>query len=77
MPTVGAAESPAAPTDGARINSSHPLLTHRDILFYTQKKVGRPWAPPKNYSTKGESFDLKSFGGEALKGKEMRLQLFI
>ena len=77
MPTVGAAESPAAPTDGARINSSHPLLSPRDTLLHTKKKVGRPWAPPKNCSTKGGGFDLKSFGGEALKGKEMLLQLFI
>ena len=74
--TVRAAESPAASTDGARINSSHHLLPPRDTLFYTQKKVGRPWAP-KNCSTKGEGFDLKSFGGEALQGKEILLQLFI
>jgi len=30
------------------------------------KKVGRPWAPPKNYSTKGGDFDLKYFGGEVI-----------
>jgi len=74
--TVGAAESPAVPTDGARINSSHSLLSPRDTLFY-KKKVGRPLAPPKNCSTKGGVFYLKSFGGEALKGKKMLLQLFI
>ena len=76
MPTVGAAQSPAAPTDGARINSSHPFF-HLGTHSSTQKKVERPWAPPKNCSTKGEGFDLKSFNGEALKGKEMLLQLFI
>ena len=37
--TVRAAESPAAPTDGARINSSHPLLPPRDTLLH-KKRLG-------------------------------------
>jgi len=41
------------------------------------KKVLRPWAPPKNCSTKGGGFDLKYFGGEVVQGKKMRFQAFI
>jgi len=38
--------------------------------------VGRPWAPPKNCSTKGEGFGLKSFGGEVVEGKKMLFHTF-
>ena len=76
MPTVGAAESPAALTDGARINSSHPLLSPRDTLFY-KKRLGGLWLLLKIALLRGEGFDLKSFDEEALKGKEMLLQPFI
>jgi len=41
------------------------------------KKVGRLWAPPKNYSTKGGGFDFKYFGEEVVQGKKMLFQAFI
>jgi hypothetical protein len=41
-----------------------------------ERKEGRPWAPPKNCSTKGGGFDLKSFGGEVVEGKKMLFQTF-
>jgi len=38
--------------------------------------VERPWAPPKNCSTKGEGFGLKSFDGEVVEGKKMLFHTF-
>ena len=40
------------------------------------KKVGRPWAPLKNCSTKGGGFGLKSFGGKVVEGKKMLFHTF-
>jgi hypothetical protein len=42
-----------------------------------EEKVGRPWAPPKNCSTKGGGFDLKYFGEEVVEGKNTILSLYL
>jgi hypothetical protein len=44
-------------------------------LFHS-KKVGRPWTPLKNCSTKGKDFELNSFCGEHVEGKKMLFQPF-
>ena len=86
---IGAAHSAAAPGvtiyRGVSITSLpykcptyknlQPLLPPRVTPTY-EKKVERPWAPLKNYSTKGEGFGLKSFGGEVVKGKKMLFHTF-
>ena len=51
--------------------------TNRGSLTPTsERKVGRPWAPPKNYFTRGEGFDLKFFGGEVVEDKKMLFHIF-
>ena len=73
---VGAAQSPAAPTKDPRINTCSPFFLLGSLTSTREKKVGRSWAPPKNCSTKGEGFGLKSFGGEVVEGKKMLFHIF-
>ena len=49
---VGAAQSPAAPTNDPRIKNCSPFFLLGALTPTHEKKVGRPWAPPKNCSTK-------------------------
>jgi len=56
--------------------SQPPSSSSRPTHFSTQKRLGRPWAPPKNCSTKGGGFDLKSIGGELVESKKILFQLF-
>ena len=73
---VGAAQSPAAPTNAARIKGCSPPLSPRVTHSYPRKKAWEALASPKNYSTKGEGFCLNSFGGEVVEGKKMLFQIF-
>ena len=49
------------------------------LYLYSYKLVGSAtlWAPPKNCSTKGEGFGLKSFGGEVVEGKKILFHTFL
>jgi hypothetical protein len=58
------------------VNNKQPPSFSSDHSLKLAKKVGRPWAPLKNCFTKGEGFDLKSFGGKLVKGKKMLFQAF-
>ena len=41
-----------------------------------ERKMGRPWAPPKIALLRREGFGLKSFGGEVVEGKKMLFHIF-
>ena len=53
-----------------------PFFLLGSLTLTREKMLGRPWPPPKNYSTKGEGFGLKFFGGEVVEGKKMLFQTF-
>ena len=73
---IGAAQSPAAPINDPHIKNCSTFFLHGSLTPTHERKVGRPWAPPKNCSTKGEGFGLKSFGGEVVGGKKMLFHTF-
>ena len=72
-----AAQSPATPINKPRIKTCSPFFLLGSLTPTHEKKVGRPWAPPKTCSTKGEGFGLKSFGGEVVEGKKMLFHTFL
>ena len=74
---VGAAQSPATPTNDPYIKqTAAPSFSSGHSLQPVKEKVGRPWTPPKNCSTKREGFSLKSFSGEVVEGKKMLFHTF-
>ena len=53
-----------------------PFFLIGSLTLTQEKRLGRPWAPPKNCSTKGGGFGLKSFGGEVVEDKKMLFHTF-
>jgi hypothetical protein len=77
-PFVGAAKTPAAPTNARHIyRAVTTFFLLRTLSPTREEKIGRLWAPPKNCSTKGGGFDLKYYGGEVVKSKKIIFQVFI
>ena len=74
---VGAAQSPAAPTNDPHINqTASPSFS----LGHPLQPVKERWRDlghlPKIALLRGEGFDLKSFGGEVVEGKKMLFHIF-
>jgi hypothetical protein len=77
-PFVGAAKTPAAPTNARHTyRAATTFFLLGTLSPNREEKIGRPWAPPKNCSTKGGGFNLKYYGGEVVKGKKILFQIFI
>ena len=76
-PFVGAAQSPAAPTNDPHIKQLQHFFLLGSLTPTHERKVGRPWAPPKSALLRREDFGLKSFGGEVVEGKKMLFHTFL
>ena len=74
---VGAAYSPAAPTNAPRIKTCSPFFYLVTLTSTREKKIGKLWAPPKNCSKRGEGFGLKFFGRDVVEGKKMLFHTFL
>ena len=75
---VGAAQSPAAPTNDPHIKKT---ATHSFSSGHSLQPVKERWGDlghlPKIALLRGEGFDLKSFGGEVVEGKKMLFHTFL
>ena len=74
---VGAAQSPATPTNDPHIKQT---ATHSFSLGPSLQSVKERWGGfghlPKIALLRGEGFGLKSFGGEVVEGKKMLFHIF-
>jgi hypothetical protein len=70
--TVRAADDLAALTVDVCISGCTPSsFSSSHSLHLAKKRLGGLGLLPKNFSTKGECFDLNSFGGELVEGKKI------
>ena len=74
---VGAAPSPAAPTNDPRIKQiAAPSSSSGHSLQPVKKRWGGLGHLPKIALLRGEGFGLKSFGGEVVDGKKILFHTF-
>ena len=73
---VGAAQLPAGPTNDPHIKNYSTFFLLGSLTPTRERKIGRPWTPPKIALLRREDFGLKSFGGEIVKGKKILFYTF-
>ena len=74
---VGAAQSPAAPTNDPHINqAAAPSYFSGHLLQSMKERWGGLGHLPKIALLRGEDFGLKSFGGEVVEGKKILFHTF-
>ena len=75
---VGAAQSPAAPTNDPHIKQT---ATSSSYSGHSLQPVKERWGGLEHLSKiallRGEGFGLKSFGGEVVEGKKMLFHIFL
>ena len=77
MVFVGAAQSPAAPTNDPHINqTTAPSSSLGHSLQLVKERWGGLGHLPKIALLRGEGFGLKSFDGEVVEGKKMLFHTF-
>ena len=77
-PFVGAAQSPAAPTNDPHIKqAATPSSSSGHSLQPVKKRWGGLGHLPKIALLRGEGFGLKSFGREVVEGKKCYSTLFL
>ena len=75
---VGAAQSPAAPTNDPHINqAAAPSSSSGHSLQPMKERWGGLGHLPKIALLRGEGFGLKSFGGEVVEDKKILFHIFL